>query len=54
MDGEIFWTVLRSLADAVEAWFATEWDVAKVLQSLAACVTIGGGAFGIWQGLLLR
>lgn len=51
MDGDILWTVIRSIVDAVEAYFSTEWDLAKVLQSLAACVTIGGGAFGIWQAL---
>ena len=37
--------------DAAEAFLTSEWDATKVLQSIAACFTIGAGALGILQTL---
>jgi tetratricopeptide (TPR) repeat protein len=42
-------TLLQAAAETIDAFLDSEWDAAKVLQSLAACVTIAGGGYGIWQ-----
>ena len=49
-DWEVLLPALSALADTVEAYLLTGWDLSKVLQSIAACVTISVGGFGIYQG----
>jgi tetratricopeptide (TPR) repeat protein len=49
MSWDWVFTLLQAAADTVDAYLESEWDATKVLQSLAACVTISGGVFGIWQ-----
>ena len=47
---ELLLPLLSAWAEAVEAYLLTGWDLSKVLQSIAACVTISVGGFGIYQG----
>lgn len=48
--GSLF-QILQGWIDAAEVFLTSDWDTTKFLQAVAACVTIGAGAFGIFQGL---
>lgn len=49
MDWDSVWSLLHALAESIDVFMQKEWDVTKLLQALAACVTIVGGTFGIIQ-----